>query len=192
MSDREQDIPERLEALLGDHAVWAEPPGDLETRMLAEITTDADGHGDVAASGSRWWPAMAVAAAVVALFLAFGPTVRETEPDGVPLAMHGTLLAPDAVAAGRVGPSQAGWWIRLQIDDLEPAPDGTFYEGWVSDGEHVVSVGSFHMHDGTSVVLWSGVPVSEFQEMFVTRQDVGASAEPSSVVVLKGGLETEP
>lgn len=173
--------------VLADEAVWAQPPAAIESGLMATITAEIAVQEERNGHKSNWWPAVAVAAAIFAIFLAVGPEPVE-EPGGTPIVLAATDLADEATATGRAGPSAAGWWIRLEIEGLDPAPSDTYYEGWLTDGDEVVSVGTFHMRDGSSVVLWSGVPMDEFPQIQVTRQNLGGSLTPSDVVVLEGHL----
>lgn len=182
----------RIEDILGDEAVWAQPPGEVEPAVLASIA-----GAEVAAATparerprSRWWPTYVTAAVVAAvvLLLVVAPSDDEPAPSAV-FILNGTGLAAGAVAEAAVGPAEAGWWIRLQIDDLDPAPAGSYYEGWLSNGVDLVSVGTFHMRDGDSVVLWSGVPMVEFPELSVTLQEISSGTDRSTAVVLTGRLD---
>jgi hypothetical protein len=89
-----------------------------------------------------------------------------------------------------VKPTDAGWWIRLDVTDLPPAPDGMYYEGWVwSDAGEGVSIGTFHLRGGDApVVLWSGVPLAEYPSIWVTLEDEEEGPEASDLVVMTGRL----
>jgi hypothetical protein len=181
----------RIEELLADGNVWAQPPGEIEPALLAAITGEEIAVAPREKPNRRsWWPVYAGVAAVAALILllVFAPLGGEPDP-GVAFALMGTGSATDARAEASVGPAEAGWWIRLSVEGLDPAPEGSYYEGWLSNGTDVVSVGTFHMRDGDSVVLWSGVPMTEFPELSVTLQEVSAEANRSADLVMTGRLE---
>ncbi|HZD23523.1 MAG TPA: anti-sigma factor [Acidimicrobiia bacterium] len=175
-----------IEEVLGDAALWAEPPGEIEPALLWAIS-GSQPHQPPKTSRPRWrwWPAYAAAAlvAAVAVFVVFAPADDNTEPSAV-FALSGS----GGVGEAYVGAADAGWWIRVRLPDLDPAPEDTFYEGWVSDGEDMISVGTFHMRDGESAVLWSGVPLRAYPQLVITLQQVSAGPAPSSEVVVAGNL----
>lgn len=185
-SDDKQDLGP-VEEILDDPALWAEPPGELEPALLSAIS-GAEGSQPVSPRRDRrrWLPIYAAAAtlvAAIALFFVFAPEGDSPEPSAI-FALSG--VGGDGEAA--VGAAEAGWWIRVSLPDLDPAPEDGFYEGWVSDGEEIVSVGTFHMRDGDSAVLWSGVPMKQYPELVITLQHLGSGTEPSSEVVASGHL----
>lgn len=191
--------------VLGSAAVWADPPPDLESTILAQIRETSaapdESLAPVRSIGSRrprsrWVPAMAAAAAV----LAFGAgllVAGGTDDDGDVAAiadvdLTGTDLAPEARASGEVVDRGAGYAIRLDMAGLPPAAEGEFYQGWLraDDGE-MVSVGTFHMRSGDGdIVLWSGVKIAEYPTLLVTEeQERSGTAEASDRVVLEGPVE---
>lgn len=186
-NDHERDLG-RIEDVLDDTAVWSEPPGEIEPALLAAIVGSDRNQRVVAPKPERrrWWPyAAAAVVAAIALVIVFAPMGGEPEPNAI-IALAGTGGEGEAA----VGAADAGWWIRLNVPDLGPAPQDAFYEGWVSNGEDWVSVGTFHMRDGHDAVLWSGVPMGDFPELVITVQYVGEGTQPSSEVVLTGNLES--
>ena len=179
----------QIDAILDDASVWAEPPGEIEPALLAAITGSE--RVELARPSERVgrnWRGYA-AAALVAALVAFIVYVPLGDDDPVPAAVI-ALSGPGVDGEAAVGAADAGWWIQLNVTGLDPAPEGSFYEGWVSDGEDMVSVGTFHMRDGSYVALWSGVPLQEFPELVVTLQDVGGGPEPSSQVMVSGRLDS--
>lgn len=219
MSDREPqhpndelDDPESttvvLEALrpsLADSAVWSEPPASLEASVVAAIAAERDRQGsgtvDLEAHRQRRLPSrwLAVAAAAV-VALAVGAGVLLTrddggQPGGEQLAIAGTDLAPDASATVVVNDTGAGVAIRLDLQGLEPAPRGQYYQGWLRNAAgDLVGIGSFHMRDGDAVVtLWAGVEVEDYPTLTVTLQTEGQGTDSSGEVVLRGSLvDTTP
>ncbi len=86
----------------------------------------------------------------------------------------------------------AGTEVVLEIEDLPPAPEGSYYQAWARspDGE-LVSMGTFHMRDGdATVTLWSGVDPADFPTVTVTIQQLGAGPESSGQVVLRGSIDS--
>ena len=115
------------------------------------------------------------------------------DADAPPLATFsvlGTPAAPDAVADVEVFDRGAGYALILDTRGLAPAPDGSFYQGWLrSAAGEQVSVGTFHMRGGDDVVvLWSGVPLSGYPTLVVTRHDAGGSVAGEEVLI--GAVET--
>jgi len=132
--------------------------------------------------------AAAVAAAAALLAIGYRWGDRPVPSRGTEFALAATELQPAAAVTGRVDDTAIGTWIRLDIAALEPAGPGEYYEVWMSDGEALVSAGTFHMRgDPAPVVLWSGVPPDDYSELLVTVQPEGV-AEPSDRVVLRGAL----
>ena len=190
MTDQDDSVgQDRIDGLLRNEVVWADPPGDVETALMADIAgsepLEAPSARVHAGIGRRWGLAAAiVTAAALAALLVFSPFDEDPRPGAV-FALTGQGVSGEAA----VGAAEAGWWIRMEISGLAPAPEGSYYEGWVSNGVENVSVGTFHMRDGDSVVLWSGVPMRDFPTLAVTRQMISGPPGPSAEVVLTGRLE---
>ena len=132
--------------LLDDPAVWAEVPAGLRDRVVAAATEavagDEGGHSPARPPASldhhrrRWRrPVVAAAAAValVCLGVAGGLVLaRDDSPAArIEVAMAGTDEAPGATAVARLRDEPAGVSVRLAVEGLPPAPDGTFYEAWL-------------------------------------------------------------
>ena len=136
--------------------------------------------------GSRrplWVP---VAVAVAGLVIALGAFLASRD-EPVDFTLAGTELAPQAMADVRVIDTPAGIILRLEVAGLEPAPAGSYYQGWVLSEDAAVSVGTFHMRGGDgSVAFWSGVETERYPTLIVTLQDETAGPARSDVVVLTG------
>jgi hypothetical protein len=138
------------------------------------------------------WPLVAAvlgsAAAVVALMLATVSVLDSV--DETVVAMTGTDLEAAAVGRADLRPTGCGWWIRLDVNGLPPAPEGSFYEGWVwSDDGEGVSIGTFHLRGGDSpVVLWSGVEMADYPSIWITMENEGDGPEASGLVVMTGRM----
>jgi len=188
MSRRSEESLGRVEGILEEPPVWADPPGELEPALLAAISGSerVELVRTPEPSPRRWWgyAAAALVAAVVALIV-FVPLGSDEPVPAAIIALSGAGVEGEAA----VGAADAGWWIKMNVTGLEAAPEGSFYEGWVSDGRDMISVGTFHMREGSYVTLWSGVPLREYPELLVTLQEVGAGPAPSSEVVVSGRLE---
>jgi hypothetical protein len=183
------------DVLAGD-ATWAEPPPQVADGILASLATET-AHQPVAAEGraSRWPLAVAaVGGLVAATALVLGTiSVVQSDDDNV-VAMSGTELGAAASGEAEFGPNEAGWWIRLDVTGLPPAPEGSYYEGWVwSDDGEGVSIGTFHLRgDEMPIVLWSGVPLVEYPEIWVTLESEAEGPEASDQIVMTGRLPGLP
>jgi Anti-sigma-K factor rskA, C-terminal len=186
---------DRLDAIrsaLGDRATWAQPPHDVADGLWDRIRSDGVTDTNVTPIDRSRWPAVlttvGVIAALIALVLATVSTFANDGSEEFSIAMSGTELSPGAFATASVRPTGSGWWIHLDISDLDPAPAGTYYEGWVWSGDDEgVSVGTFHMRGGDeSVILWAGVDLEEYPGLRVTLQDEGEGSAASDRVVLTG------
>ncbi len=182
---------EMIRAILDDESVWSEPPHDVGDAIIEAISQEA-GPGRLSQnpSRSRWQWAAAFAAAA-ALALVVGLTgVLTGEPDEIVVAMEGTELEAAAAGEATLRPTGDGWWIGLQVSDLPPATEGTYYEGWVwSDEGDGVSIGTFHLRgEGESVVLWSGVDPANYPMVWVTLEDEDGDPSASDRIVMRGRI----
>lgn len=206
------DILASFGTVLRDEATWADPPSGLLEGIIAaregeSIAASRSPANQLVAASSirRSSPGpsrrlLAIAAAVAVAFAAGMFVARDDNGAASPVAarvsMDGTALMPGATAIGKITDPGAGFAIRLDVEGLEPAPAGTYYEGWVrSPAGDVVSVGTFHMWGGDgAVVLWAGVPLDEYPDLVVTRQverdDVGGRFDAADIV-LQGPLRPE-
>jgi len=193
---RQQNTPQddlgRVTGILGNASVWADPPGSIEPALLLAIGETEVTRPPVAgerrrSAGRAAAVGLIAVAALVAVFM-FGPQGGSQPESDNTFALSGTTESPGAGGTASVGPAEAGWWIRLDLSGLAPAPAGSYYEGWVSDGRRQVSVGTFHMRATGTVGLWSGVPMAEYPELLVTLQEEGSGPAPSGIVVLTGHL----
>ncbi len=187
---------ERLDLIrevLSTGATWTEPPPQIVDGVLAAVGTgSAKSEQPSPAARSRWPMVTAVvgsAVAVVALIVST-VSVLEDDPADTVLAMTGTELEDEASGTAAVRPTGSGWWIRLDLTGLSPAPEGTYYEGWVwSDDGEGVSIGTFHLRGGEGpVILWSGVEMEDYPSIWVTLEDEDGAAEASDQVVMTGRM----
>lgn len=168
--------------LLRDEATWVEPPADLFERIVADTRTTST------------TPVATVTPLAPAIMFGAGFLVGIARDDDPPasaedelvaqLALVGTEAAPTAHAVVDVFDRGAGYAFILRTEGLDPAPDGEYYEGWLSStvgGD--VSIGTFHMRGGDgTVVLWSGVDVADYPLLFVTRRAAGSLADDPVVM----------
>lgn len=165
----------RTHEILGDATVWAEAPD-----VLDDVLTTIERRG----SGRPLWVPAAVA--VVGLIIALGAFLASRD-DPVDFTLTGTELAPQATADVRVIETPAGIVLRLEVEGLDPAPPGAYYQGWVVSDDTAVSVGTFHMRGGDgSVAFWSGVETDRYPTLIVTLQEETAGPARSDTIVLTG------
>jgi hypothetical protein len=131
--------------------------------------------------------------ALVALAALVIGTVAVVQDDNV-VAMTGTELEAEASGEAVVGRTDAGWWIELDVTGLPPAPEGSYYEGWVwSDEGEGVSIGTFHLRgDEMPIMLWSGVPLAEYPSIWVTLESEAEGPEASDEIVMTGRIADVP
>jgi hypothetical protein len=185
------DNLERLDLLrqvLRNDATWTEPPTRVADGLMAALTVES--ATDVKAKRPRrGLYALAAAVAilgVVWLAAVWGPPARET---GIVAMITGTDLAPGVTGQARLEQTGSGWWISLDLAGLPPAPEGTYYQGWVWRAGEGVSIGTFHLRGGDEpVVLWAGVDVAEYPSIWVTLQDEGGGTDASDRVMATGEI----
>jgi len=174
---------ERVHGVLADQAVWAEPPPDLQERVVAAITAEA-------ATGRRRWLRYAAGGVAAAVLLAIGVTVgiQANKDDGgaqFAAALNGTDLASEASGDVTLTKTPSGWRIELHATGLPRRTDGEFYEAWLKNGAgELVPIGTFN--DGRDVVLWAGVGPAAYPMLTVTREVADGNQASSGEVVLVG------
>lgn len=174
---------ERVHGVLADPAVWAEPPLDLQERVVAAITEEARAGRRV--RRIRYSLVAAAAAVVVAVGLTVGLQATRDEPVQFAASMTGTRLAPDAAANVTLTKTTNGWKIELHATGLPRRTNGEFYEAWLkSEAGLLVPIGTFN--EGTDVTLWSGVRPSTFPTLTVTKEVADGNQASSGQVVLTG------
>jgi len=174
---------ERVHGVLADPAVWAEPPLDLQERVVAAITEEAGAGRRV--RRIRVSLMSAAAAVVVAVGLTVGLQATRDEPVQFAASLTGTRLAPDAAANVTLTKTNNGWKIELHATGLPRRTNGEFYEAWLkSDAGLLVPIGTFN--EGTDVTLWSGVRPSTFRTLTVTKEVADGDQASSGQVVLTG------
>jgi Anti-sigma-K factor rskA len=175
-----------VDAVLADPALWAEPPVDLQERVVAAITAESE---SAPPSGRRPWVRYAVGGVAAAVLLAVGVTVgiQLSHDDGVYFAasLQGTQLAPKATGDVTLHKTPSGWRIELHATGLPRREGGEFYEAWLKDETRgLVPIGTFN--DGRDVILWAGVGPADFPTLTVTREVADGNQASSGEVVLTG------
>jgi hypothetical protein len=202
-----------VERLLDDPALWTEVPLGLRERVLAAATdpaapdegqeprpvtspSDRPRHAAGHRAGRRpvhrrRAPVLA-AAAVLAACLGIAGALSLAGDDPAPtaeVALAGTEAAPGASATAQLIDEPAGVRVRLDVEGLEGASAGTFYEAWLVGETGKVSAGSFHLRgDQDHIDLWLGVDPDDYDAVSVTRQPLAGGTTAEGVVVLRGDL----
>ena len=118
-----------MHGVLADPAVWAEPPLDLQERVVDAIAEEA-GAGR-RRRRIRYSLVAAAAAVVVAVGLTVGVQVTRDEPAQFAASLTGTRLAPDAAGNVTLTKTRSGWKIELHATGLPRRTNGNFYEAWL-------------------------------------------------------------
>ncbi|MEM9561502.1 MAG: anti-sigma factor [Actinomycetota bacterium] len=201
-----------LAALLGDAALWEEPPPELEEAVVAAVQHEAGTTRRSIESPApvepalapvvpierarRRWVAPLVSAAAAALLVVAGFGLASRLSDDAPVIDHevalaGTELATGASARAEVTATPLGTRIILDVTGLPPAPEGSYYEAWLRQSPEIgVSAGTFHLRGGDGEIeLWAGVTVDNYPLITVTLQEEGGGAASSGRVVLAGRVD---
>lgn len=182
LSPAERAELDELRAVLSDPAVWAEPPGDLQERIVGAIA------GAGGSRRARWIPYAilgAAAAVLLAVVLTFTLTRHENRSVQYAASLAGTKLAPDASGDVTLTKTTSGWKIRLHATGLPRRDSGMYYEAWLKSSAGVlVPIGTFNQFD--DVTLWAGVGPSDYPTLTVTRQLASGGPASSGQVVLVG------
>lgn len=192
-SGTEPEDKERLDLirdLLGRETTWSEPPPEVADRLIASIGMEKTARETAPSRTRRRGPLLAAAAVGVAavVILIAGLLGVFSSPAERVIAIEGTDIQPAASGEAEIRETDAGWWIRLHINDLPAAEQGTYYEGWVwNDDGQGVSIGTFHLRgDQESVVLWSGVDPDDYPAIWVTLEDEDGDPAASDRIVMWG------
>jgi hypothetical protein len=181
---------ERLDGLrdiLSGDPVWSDPPPEVVGQVTTEIAAGA--RPNVRRRPAWLGVAVVLSALLVAVLAAAVGLFSEDRTSTV--AMSGTELQTTARGEALIRTTGAGWWIRLELDGLPPAPEGSYYEGWMwNEGGHGVSLGTFHFHsDDEPVILWSGVDPAVYPSIWITLEAEDGDPAASQRVVMRGRIE---
>ena len=185
--------------------MWDAPPADLEDDVVraiaAEIALRSDRLGAEPIElhmrrpsrqrPAAWW--LGAAAAVVIVVAGLAIVNRGDDTPGTRVELAGTAAAPGASADVLLSSTPAGLKILLDANGLPGAPDGFFYEAWVSNGVTKVSAGTFHLRGGDAPIeLWAGVADPGFTRLAVTLEPLDGDTDSSGDVRLVGEFELAP
>lgn len=166
---------EALGRQLRDPLLWEEPSPDLAQRVLGGVAGDAGPRP----SRTRWWVAAGVAA-IAALVLGVGWMTGR--PDWSVDLVAGPE-APGAWAVVSGWNTSEGTRMIFDVSGLDDAPDGSYYEVWLTapDGRHV-SAGTFNRPGRFEVM--AGVRRGDYPQIWVTLEPADGDLNPYPATVL--------
>lgn len=195
--------------MLNDEAMWLPPSEELEDKIIDMLVSDGAAGSDegiprgdeapppalhavddLPEPGARRrntpnvWALLGVAAVIVAAFLIFA--TGRPDPDWS-VQVAGGPAAPTATAIVDGWNTDSGTRLLVQMRGLEDAPDGFFYELWMSKGPLHISGGTFT--GTTDVELWAGVTRGDFPRIWITLEPIDEDESPSGEVVLDTGRQ---
>ncbi|MDP3984954.1 MAG: anti-sigma factor [Acidimicrobiia bacterium] len=166
----------RWRAILADSSTWEEPTPNLVERILEAGGSTSD-TGEQAFRRRPLKPWRELGVALIALFLLIGSysIVQARAPDW---SLSLTARAPGAAADVDGWNTETGTRMRLRVSGVDPAPEGHYYEIWLTaeDGRHV-SAGTFR--DSGTVSAWAGVRRSDFPRIWITLESMDGDLGPS-------------
>lgn len=175
----ERPALESSRMLLGDPSLWEEPEpalGDQVVSLISGVTPTLP--------RPRWWQATVAVAALAAVVLGSIALFRSPSPDWeVPIP--GTDLAPLAMGTVKGWNTDSGTRMLLEVDGLEAAPEGYFYEFWLSEGPVHISAGTFTTAE--EVELWAAVARADFPRLWITLEPIDDDESPTRQTVLDTG-----
>jgi hypothetical protein len=142
-------------------------------------------------------PAYAFGVLVVLVALVAGVTVLTRSGGGSPspaplqfaMVVNGTSLAPGVHGSATLTKMSSGWQVELSASGLPHLTNGRYYQAWLKNSAGVlVPIGTFN--DAAKVTLWSGVPVTQFRTLTVTRQQANGNPASSGQRVLIGTIKS--
>jgi hypothetical protein len=203
LSRGERAALDELRSLLVAPAIWVEPDPGLEDRVVAAVAADAAAMPAPAARSPRRRrrrlprlalrpPTLALGGAIAAVLVAIVVAVSISGGGGpAPLrfamVVTGTPLAPGARGRAVLTKTESGWRVQLRVARLPHLDAPSFYEAWLrNDAGVLVPIGTFN--DALDVTLWSGVPMTKFRTLTVTRQQANGNPASSGLRVLSGTI----
>ena len=141
-------------------------------------------------------PAYAFGVLAVLVAVVAGITALSNSGGGSPspaplqfaMVVNGTSLAPGAHGSATLTKMSSGWQVELSATGLPHLANGRYYQAWLKNSAGVlVPIGTFN--DAVKVTLWSGVPVTQFRTLTVTRQEANGNPASSGERVLIGTIK---
>jgi hypothetical protein len=142
-------------------------------------------------------PAYAFGVLAVLVVVVAGVTALSNSGGGTPspaplkfaMVVNGTSLAPGAHGSATLTKMSSGWQVELSASGLPHLTNGRYYQAWLKNSAGVlVPIGTFN--DAVKVTLWSGVPVTQFRMLTVTRQEANGNPASSGQRVLIGTIKS--
>lgn len=175
---------EVIRQTLAAEATWVELPPELEDDIVSAIKMGMPQAPANTGGAARWWTG--IAAAVVAVVVGLSSLIGAGSHR---VNLVATDLAVGATAYAIVTPTPSGIHVLLDVEGLDPAPTGFYYQGWLKKGDELLTIGTFHMRGGDGRVdLWAGGSLGEYELLTVTLQQDGAGQDSSGKVFLRGEL----
>jgi anti-sigma factor RsiW len=171
----DQPLIDRLRTVLASPSLWEEPSSDLGDRIVRSLQRRRESPDRVRVG--RW--AAAAAAALVLTATGFGlMRFGSAAPDWT-LDLALVEPVPNAVAVVDGWVTDTGTRMVIEISGIDEAPDGHYYEIWLTalNGRHV-SAGTF-TGPGT-VTAFAGVRRADFPRLWITLESVDGELGPSS------------
>jgi hypothetical protein len=170
-----EELPERIRSILSSEAVWVEPSSEFEQRIeqLAKSQVEVRRRRRL-----RLW--LPVAAAVTTLVV--GTLVTFNRPDWQ-MNLAGTTQAPGATAVVSGWSQGEGTRLQLDVEGLPDAPEGSYYEIWLTSADDLHVSGGTFKGDG-SLTAMVGVRRGDFPRIWITIEQIDENEEPSSDTVL--------
>jgi hypothetical protein len=142
-------------------------------------------------------PAYAFGLLAVLVAIVAGVTAISRSSGGSPqpaplqfaMVVTGTSLAPGAHGSATLTKMSSGWQVELSASGLPHLSGSSYYQAWLKNAAGVlVPIGTFN--DALKVTLWSGVPVTQFRTLTVTRQQANGNPASSGQRVLIGTIKS--
>jgi anti-sigma-K factor RskA len=160
------------------------PPAELKRRVMAEVRADAARRQPERSALPRWsllrprvvLGAMAVAAVFAVAIFGFGSESGSFVPDSdervYSLSMSTGGAAGELVATGDHG--------ALHLKGMKQPPEGHVYQAWLRHGQQLVPSSVFAVSRSGEAEAAIPANVEGANELLVTIEPEGGSAEPST------------
>ena len=180
-------------------AVQVSPPPELRDRIMAVVRSEAElltaAESPAAATPPqrrerrRWWalrplPAVGLATAVLAVAVVAGVLVVGGDDTHTVQAKVTLASTPDARASLEVKGSEG----KLTVRNFPPAGGGRVYEAWRMRDGKPVPAGLFRVGDNGGATLAIEEPLKSGDQVLVTVEPGGGSAEPTSKPIVAAAV----
>jgi hypothetical protein len=175
LSSEERAELERIDRLL--RSVPA-PPAEVPSSLTRAVET-------IGSRRRAWTPrraalAVALAAALAAVFFAVGRWTQGGPEYRATIPMQATSDAPHASALIRIGDrddTSGNWRLELQVSGLPRLSGGDYYVLWLAkDGRYAATCGTFNVGKGTTTVdMTVSYRLDDYDAWVVSRREDNAS-----------------